>query len=113
MDFSFDLPRDSKGRDGIYTMFCHRSKAVCPKAVRNSITAEACATVLYKRVMSQHGLSDFILSDRDPRFTARFWQALMSRMGSKLKMSTADHPETDGLTERAHRVIEDVLRSYV
>jgi len=113
MDFIFDLPPDSKGRDGIYTMVCHRSKAVCLKAVKKSIDAEGCAKTLFKRVVANHGVPEFIVSDRDPRFTARLWQALFSLLGTKLKMSTADHPETDGLTERVHRVIEDVLRSYV
>uniref|UniRef100_H3G5W9 Integrase catalytic domain-containing protein n=1 Tax=Phytophthora ramorum TaxID=164328 RepID=H3G5W9_PHYRM len=41
-----------------------------------------------------------------------FWSSLFQLLGSKLLMSTAAHPETDGQTERVNRVLEDVLRSY-
>jgi hypothetical protein len=42
-----------------------------------------------------------------------FWQALWKRLGTKLKMSTSFHPQTDGQTERANQTMEQVLRSYV
>ena len=48
----------------------------------------------------------------DPRFTARFWSETFSILGTQLKMSTADRPETDGQTERVNRVLGDTMRSY-
>jgi hypothetical protein len=54
-----------------------------------------------------------LVSDRDPRFTGRFWQRLFERTGTRLNMSTARHPETDGQTERANRTLEEMLRAYV
>ncbi|OWY90261.1 hypothetical protein PHMEG_00041698, partial [Phytophthora megakarya] len=53
-----------------------------------------------------------IVSDRDPRFTSAFWSKLFEIVGTKLKMSTAAHLETDGQTERVNSVVEDVLQSY-
>ncbi|KAG3060374.1 hypothetical protein PC129_g20457 [Phytophthora cactorum] len=53
-----------------------------------------------------------IVSDRDPRFTARFWQEVFTLLGTQLSMSTADHPQTDGQTERVNRVLGDLLKSY-
>ena len=47
-----------------------------------------------------------IVSDRDPRFTSKFWFSLTSYYGTSLKYSTAFHPQTDGQTERVHRTIE-------
>jgi hypothetical protein len=64
-------------------------------------------------VVRLHGVPDFIVSDRDPRFTSNFWTALWKELGTKLKMSTAYHPQTDGQTERANRTLEDMLRAYV
>ena len=51
------------------------------------------------------------MNDRDPVFVPAFWQHLFRLMGTRLDMSTADHPETDGQTERINRVLEDVLCS--
>ncbi|GMF64225.1 unnamed protein product [Phytophthora fragariaefolia] len=53
-----------------------------------------------------------IVSDRDPRFTARSWQNVFTRLGTQLSMSTADHPQTVGQTERVNRVLVDALKSY-
>ena len=64
-------------------------------------------------VFSVHRLSKTIVSDRDPRFTAAFFKEVFSILGSQLKMSTANHPQTDGMTERMNRVVEDTLRTYV
>ena len=50
-------------------------------------------------------------SDRDPRFTGKFWKSIFKVLGTRLDMSTADHPQTDGQTERVNRVIGDILRS--
>ena len=54
-----------------------------------------------------------IISDRDPSFTSRFWQALHQAMGTQLKFSTAYHPQTDGQSERTIQTLEDMLRSCV
>ncbi|KAG3143286.1 hypothetical protein PC128_g24620 [Phytophthora cactorum] len=62
-------------------------------------------------VFKHHGMPLDIVSDRDPRFTARFWQKVFTRLGTQLSMSTADHPQTDGQTERVNRVLGDLLKS--
>ena len=54
-----------------------------------------------------------ILSDMDARFTSRFWDALYGLLGTRLAMSTAFHPQTDGQTERVNRILEDMLWPYV
>jgi len=51
-----------------------------------------------------------IMSDRDQRFQAHFWQALHKPFGTKLNFSSSYHPETDRQTER---VLEDMLRACV
>nr|GFC28945.1 putative reverse transcriptase domain-containing protein [Tanacetum cinerariifolium] len=48
-------------------------------------------------VVTRHGLPVSIISDRDGRFTSLFWQALHKALGTRLDMSTAYHPETDGV----------------
>ena len=60
-----------------------------------------------------HGVPAFIVSDRDPRFTAHFWQSFQKAMEIKLMMRTVFHPHTDGQSERTIHVLEDVLRACV
>ena len=64
-------------------------------------------------VVRYHGLPETIVSDRDRRFVAAMWKELWSLLGTKLNMSSAFHPETDGQTERQNRTLEEYLRSYI
>ena len=65
------------------------------------------------KIFRLHGLHRELVSDRDPRFTAEFWRSVFKTLGTRLQMSTSAHPETDGQTERANRVLEKILRGYV
>ena len=54
-----------------------------------------------------------IVSNRDPIFTSRFWKAFQKALGTRLKMSTSHHPQTDGQTERTIQTLEDMLRACI
>ncbi|GMF65772.1 unnamed protein product [Phytophthora lilii] len=112
MDFIFGLPRDKHRCNGILVFVDRFSKMVHLAPVSDKISAEKTAKVFLDVVFRLHGLPTEIVSDRDTRFTSKFWRALFGLLGTKLSMSTAAHPETDGQTERVNRVLEDVLRSY-
>jgi transposase InsO family protein len=71
------------------------------------------ARVFISEVIYLHGLPKKIISDRDSRFTSRFWTSLQSALGTELNLSTTYHLETDGKTERVNKVMEDMLRMYV
>ncbi|GJW81574.1 putative nucleotidyltransferase, ribonuclease H [Tanacetum coccineum] len=47
----------------------------------------------------------------DPKFTSRFWKGLQKAWGTRLKFSTAFHPQTDGQSERTIQTLEDMLRA--
>ncbi|SGY38977.1 BQ5605_C003g02116 [Microbotryum silenes-dioicae] len=59
------------------------------------------------------GMPRVLISDRDKLFTSEFWKAYMDRMGTKLAMSTAFHPQTNGRSERTNRTVIQVLRTLV
>nr|GEZ43308.1 putative reverse transcriptase domain-containing protein [Tanacetum cinerariifolium] len=46
-------------------------------------------------------------------FTSLFWQALHKALRTRLDMSTAYHPETDGQSERTIQTLEDMLHACV
>ena len=71
------------------------------------------AKLFTREVLRHHGVPLSIVSDRDPRFTGKFWSAVCVMLGTQQNLSTAFHPQSDGQTERMNRVIEDMLRHYV
>uniref|UniRef100_A0AAV1TLM7 Integrase catalytic domain-containing protein n=1 Tax=Peronospora matthiolae TaxID=2874970 RepID=A0AAV1TLM7_9STRA len=113
MDFVFGFPKDVHKNTGILVFVDRFSKMVHLVAVTNSITAQGCARVFIDTIFRLHGLPRELVSDRDPRFTAEFWQSVFCSLGTRLTMSTSDHPESDGQTERDNRVLEEILRGYV
>ena len=113
MDFVFGFPADPHKNTGILVLVDRFSKMVHLVAAPESINASACDRVFIDTVFRLHGLPHELVSDQDPRFTAEFWQSVFKTLGTRLQMSTSDHPETDGQTERANRVLEEILRGYV
>ncbi|GMF29277.1 unnamed protein product [Phytophthora fragariaefolia] len=111
MDFVFGLPPDAAGNTGVVVFVDRLSKMAHLAAVPDTIDGEGTASLFLDRVFRQHGLPEAVISDRDPRFTGKFWTSIFAVLGTRLDMSTADHPQTDGQTERVNRVVEDVLRS--
>ncbi|GJW37646.1 putative reverse transcriptase domain-containing protein [Tanacetum coccineum] len=77
------------------------------------IPMEKLMKLYMKEVVTRHGVTISIISDRDGRFTSLFWQALHKALGTRLDMSTAYHPETDGQSERTIQTLEDMLRACV
>ncbi|KAG3233964.1 hypothetical protein PI124_g20977 [Phytophthora idaei] len=112
MDFVFGLPPDSKRRTGVVVFVDRFSKMVHLAAVPAEVTVVQTARLFVDMVFKHHGMPLDIVSDRDPRFTARFWQEVFTLLGTQLSMSTADHPQTNGQTERVNRVLGDLSKSY-
>ncbi|KAG2888152.1 hypothetical protein PC117_g24995 [Phytophthora cactorum] len=102
------LPPDNKRGTGVVVFVDRFSKMVHLAAVPAEVTAVQTARLFVDMVFKHHGMPLDIVSDRDPRFTARFWQEVFTLLGTQLSMSTADHPQTDGQTERVNRMLGDL-----
>jgi hypothetical protein len=113
MDLITQLPRSRSGRDAIVVFVCKLTKMVHYAATTTTVTAPDLADIFMREVVRLHGVPESILSDRDPRFMAKFWQAFWAQLGTTLTMSTSYHPQTDGQTERANRTLEEMLRAFV
>ena len=110
LDFIMGLPKSESGRDGILTVVDRATKMVHLIPVYQTINAAETARVYWDYVGKLHGIPRSIVSDRDPRFVSKFWQEFWRLLGSKLRMSTSHHPQTDGQTEAVNRVVEMTLR---
>ena len=64
-------------------------------------------------IVKLHGVPLCIVSDRDLRFTSDFWKSFQEALGSKLRLSLAYHPHTNGYTEQTIQSLEDLLRACV
>ncbi|KAI3775999.1 hypothetical protein L1987_45759 [Smallanthus sonchifolius] len=71
------------------------------------------AQLYVNKIVSLHGVPLSIVSDRDSRFTSRFWNIFQKALGTKLNLSTAYHPQTDGQSERTIQTLEEMLRACV
>ena len=113
MDLVTDLPLTPRGHDTFILFIDRFSKFIHVVPTTKSISAEGFARIFYDTIFLHHGWPTSIISDRDPRFTAEVWQSLSSITGTKLNMSSTDHPQTDGQAENANKTIITGLRSQV
>lgn len=113
MDFMTQLPTTAAGNDAIVVFVDKLSKLVHIVPCKSNITAPQTAHLYLNHVVRHHGLARVIISDRDPKFTSKFWRALHQQLDTKIALSTAYHPQTDGQTENANRNIQTVLRHVV
>ena len=79
----------------------------------DSLEVDAVVQAFIEWVWREEGYPSSILSDRGTQFVAHFWKRLCQRIGTKPKLSSAFHPETDGQTESANAALKQYLRAYV
>nr|GEY09795.1 retrotransposon protein, putative, Ty3-gypsy subclass [Tanacetum cinerariifolium] len=96
MDFINKLPRTRSGHDSIWVIVDRLTKSAHFLAVREDYKTEKLARLYINEIIARHGVPVSIISDRDIYFTSRFWKSLQRALGTRLDLSTAYHPETDG-----------------
>ncbi|GKV49055.1 hypothetical protein SLEP1_g55827 [Rubroshorea leprosula] len=111
MDFIVGLPKMKRQFDAIWVIVGRLTKSAHFLAIKQKDPLDKLAKLYVQEIVRLHGVPMSIVSDRDPRFTARFWRSFQKAMGTQLKLSTAYHPQTDGQFERTIQVLEDMLRT--
>ncbi|GKC84967.1 putative reverse transcriptase domain-containing protein [Tanacetum coccineum] len=112
MDFVTKLPNTATGQDTIWVIVDCLTKSAY-FFMREDDTLEKLTRQYLKEVVSRHGVLVLIISDRDGKFTLHFWKSLNKALGTRLDMSTAYHPQTDGQSERTIQTLEYMLRACV
>src|SRR5215218_9042149 len=112
MDFIVQLPKTKAGFDAIVVFVDTFSKMTQFAPTKTTASAPDTARLFFDHIFQLHGLPKSIVSDRDAKFTSKFWKSLFQTLGTKLAMSTAFHPQTDGQTEQTNRTLEDMLQAF-
>lgn len=115
MDLITDLPpHPIHGYDAILVVVDRFSKMVRLLPTDKSLTAAGTMQLLEQHVFcTMFGWPVHLVTDRDPRWTAATFRAFCSEHNIHHALSTANHPQTDGQTERTNRVVEEIARSYL
>lgn len=112
MDF-LSLGMSDLGHDSLLIIVDRFSKYLTAIPCLKRDTAQQTLQRFVAGFLRHHPWPREIVSDRDPKFTADVWQKYFREWGIALKMSTADHPQTDGQSERTIRTITQLLRASV
>lgn len=110
MDFVVGLPRTRANHDAIWVIIDRLTKSAHFLPINERFSLDKLIKLYLDEIVMRHGVPVSIVSDRDPRFNSRFWRQFQEHLGTKLNMSTAYHPQTDGQSERTIQTIEDMLR---
>ncbi|GKE16401.1 putative reverse transcriptase domain-containing protein [Tanacetum coccineum] len=113
MDFMTKLPKMAAGQDTIWVIVDRLTKSAHFLPMREDDTLEKLTRQYLKEVVSRHEVPVLIISNRDGIFTLHFWKSLNKALGTRLDMSTAYYPETDGHSERTIQTLADMLRACV
>ena len=112
LDFISGLP-SSHNFTTILVVVDRFSKGTHLGALPSKYSAHRVAQLFIDIVCKLHGFPRSLVSDRDPVFLSAFWRELFRLSSTKLRYSTAYHPESDGQTEVLNRTLEQYLCSFV
>ncbi|GJS00289.1 putative reverse transcriptase domain-containing protein [Tanacetum coccineum] len=113
MDFVTKLPRTSNGHGIIWVIVDRLTKSVHFLPMREDYKMDRLDKLYLNEIVARHGVPILIISDRDSRFTSRFWQSMQEALRTRLDMSTAYYPQTHGQSERTIQTLEDMLKVCV
>src|SRR3546814_14657933 len=113
MDFITNLPKTKTGNESIFVVVDRFSKMAEFIPMHGDLNAKEVAKLFIDNVFKHHGIPQQIISDRDAKFTSVFWKSFFKRIGTKISLTTAYHPQADGQTERTNQQLEYYLRHFV
>ena len=92
MDLVTGLPRTQRQHDAIWVIVDRLTKSAHFLPINVEDSLEKLAQLYVDEIVRLHGVPVSIVSDRDPRFTSRFWPSLQTALGTRQHFSTAFHP---------------------
>jgi transposase InsO family protein len=113
-DFITKIPRTMKQHDSIMVVVVDKlTKDAHFILVNLTHKATNIADIYMREITKLHGVPKEFVSNRDPKFTSKFWKGLFKEFGMNLNFNTSYHLKSNGKTKRVNQVIEDMSRMYV
>lgn len=112
MDFR-SFPKSRNGYDAALVVVDRLGKRGFAIPCHKTTTAKDMAHLFLTHVYPWVGLPDSIVSDRGGQFISDFWDELCRILRIRVKLSSGQHPQTNGQTEVMNQWIAQRLRPYV
>ncbi|KAL5739012.1 hypothetical protein ACOSQ2_028192 [Xanthoceras sorbifolium] len=96
MDFVTGFPLTRSKHDAVWVIVDRLTKSAHFLLVRTDYSLDRLTELYIREIVRLHGVPASIISDRDPRFTSKFWKKFQEALGTRLSFSIAFHPQTDG-----------------
>ena len=96
MDFITKLPRTRRQHDVIMVVVDKLTKAAHFIPLKTTHKETNVVDIYMREVARLHGIPKTIVSDRDPKFTSKFWKGLFKGFRTNLNFIIAYHPDSDG-----------------
>ncbi|KAK8690606.1 hypothetical protein V6N13_074137 [Hibiscus sabdariffa] len=95
MDFVSGFPVTPRKNDSVWVIVDRLTKSAHFIPVRKNMSSDILAELYIREVIRLHGVPISTVSDRDLKFTSRFWKSLQKALGTRSNLSTTFHPQTD------------------
>ena len=112
MDLIVNLPM-SDSYNAIWVVVDRLSKYAIFIPTTTGLIAEGFTDLFVRHVACKFGIPEYIITDRDPRWTAEFWKQVAAYLRTEMWLASSHHPQHDGQTEIVNRQLETMLRAYV
>jgi transposase InsO family protein len=110
IDIVGPLPVSTKGYTYVLTMIDRATRWLEATPMKTMDTA-ACVDAMIQCWVSRYGVPAILTSYRGTQFVSAVWQSLCRCLGIQQAVTTAYHPQANGMVERAHRQLKDVLKA--
>jgi hypothetical protein len=112
IDF-YSFSKDCEGYDAIFVVVNQLTKHSISIPCFKTTGAWEMAWLYMDRIYQWKGAPESIISDQGEQFISEFWEEICRILGVTLKLSTSEHPQTDGQTEIVNQHIKQRLRPFV
>ena len=113
MDFVMGLFRTQRQYYSIWVVVDKLTKSAYFIPIKSIYSAEYYARTFIDDIVCRHGILLSNISDWAAQFTSRFWRSFQKGLDTKVNLSTAFHPQTNGQAERTIQTLEDMLRACI